>query len=1629
MLAVARWFVVVCLCISGSFTSAEASAQTTPQPKCFVNGGTTYPGCVPAKMVFRIDGDHETKTFNSIESAILAAINEKIKPRCETMGFTCNEIYREHREYLGVTDTGQCKISPTSANAQLPYYYRSNEPRYFIQYRFQMYSFRSATCRSNGQQYPAFGFYSLGGYPVYGAAICPNSYKPILEFPNQYSGNFGYYCYPPTATPLATTEARYRDSCVDGGRQLCGMAGNPVDLAAGDIKVESYTDMVVAGDFPIEWIRTYRGLGSIYDNIRPWMFLSVKKADIVDGGLSSNSWASISRGDGTQLMFKGQGAAGSRSWAVEWGQVYPQFRFAVKSTLSDWVEGGQVKGVILKNDFGQKEFYTTAGQLYKVENAQGKKHLYTYNAEGLLQKIEQDNGRSLFIEWAQMPAPEGQGSTVIEETVPGVPTVPQNVTYSYYDNVTTRKDMFLLPVVKSISDGDRTVQYQWEGNYSYSYSFMPLLKSVTKADGRRWGYRYNVAGALSYLLSGIIDPSGKTVATYVYKWGGYSVGEEWKGAPDAQPEAKIDYMGFGVNRMSDGLGNSYGYSINNGYMNGYEKDCPLCPGQKALSVSYNANQLVSRLTDFNNVATTFTYDAEGRMATKVEASGTALARTTSYTWVSGYSLPQTVTEPVWVNGSSGQRVTSWAYNSKNQPLSKSVTAPNGAGGNDTRITSYAYNSQDRLSQVTDHQGIVTAIYYNTYGDVIARVENPGTAAERVTRWGGHKADGLARWSINQEGIATLSEWDREGNLLETRQGIISGAPSDLMLGAGTWFPVLSSTGIRQIGYSYNDTGLLQRIDDVDGTYNELVYDQVNRLTAIKRFGLNNALVSTTELTLDRMSNVTAVTLKNSSGQVIEKSGAIYDDQYRVSKLLNAAGEILWSKTFDGMHNPLASVDALQRTTSSQFDALGRAFKQIDADGNAFNVTYGPQDEIASAKDARNVLTSYTYNGFGEMLTLISPDRGTWSFTYDAAGRHISTVDPRGVVVTTAYDGLSRPITRVFSDANVSSGATGFKPGTIAQAFTYDVCANGRGRLCSFADSSGQTAYAYNAWGERTGKAWTAKTGSLGAGVTISTGYGYEASTGRLTAITLPSGKTTSIQYGNDGNISAVSYDGRPVVANVHWTASDKVAGWTWPQSTGWSGTHAQVSFTYDLDGRPVEIEDVDTRNLVWDKADRLIGVGDANEAAANQLYGYDKLDRLVSAEVGAWNAPMVFGYDSVGNRTSVNDGIGGSSWQYTYGLTSNRLVNQASVSSASPTASFASSYDAMGNLINDGIGLSLTYDVTGRLASGSKGASGMNAVYNALGQRVAKASPSETRLYAVDEAGRPLGVYVVDGSQPNGYRVEEEYIHLDGWRPVTVVRPDSVVGMNNPKIFPVLTDHLGTPRKVLDGDTGLVRWSWDAKQPFGHELPNESPAGQDAFTFDLRFPGQRYDEETGLFQNGFRDYHPGLGRYVQSDPLGLSAGWNTYSYVGARPTTSVDYHGLIDMNSFQAMPNKYPDKRCRGRQCAFLQKGTMKTDKGNRFVVYKIVSGADIFKQNCHGYGFGIDYWVEDPIPVYQDEYEIVKTEGEADLILWMEGETPVHTSRVGLINWGKNGAQPVFLDPKFFHTSGRESTFYRRIK
>jgi RHS repeat-associated protein len=102
-------------------------------------------------------------------------------------------------------------------------------------------------------------------------------------------------------------------------------------------------------------------------------------------------------------------------------------------------------------------------------------------------------------------------------------------------------------------------------------------------------------------------------------------------------------------------------------------------------------------------------------------------------------------------------------------------------------------------------------------------------------------------------------------------------------------------------------------------------------------------------------------------------------------------------------------------------------------------------------------------------------------------------------------------------------------------------------------------------------------------------------------------------------------------------------------------------------------------------------------------------------------------------------------------------------------------------------------------------------------------------------------------------------------------------------------DHLSTPQVASDA-TG--RSTWQAlSESFGHTLERSGNRTR----MNLRFAGQYFDEETGTHYNQQRDYAPGLGRYIQRDPIGLSGGINVYGYGYGNPLAYADPNGLVPL--------------------------------------------------------------------------------------------------------------------------------------
>jgi RHS repeat-associated protein len=171
--------------------------------------------------------------------------------------------------------------------------------------------------------------------------------------------------------------------------------------------------------------------------------------------------------------------------------------------------------------------------------------------------------------------------------------------------------------------------------------------------------------------------------------------------------------------------------------------------------------------------------------------------------------------------------------------------------------------------------------------------------------------------------------------------------------------------------------------------------------------------------------------------------------------------------------------------------------------------------------------------------------------------------------------------------------------------------------------------------------------------------------------------------------------------------------------------------------------------------------------------------------------------------------------------------------------------------------------------------------------------------YFYDEDGTLIADTLTGGASTT-WGQSARYIYLP-----TASGPMPVAAIYGTKHYAIQSDHLNTPRRLIQSD-GQVAWQW-AYSAFGEEKPtiaknrfanadlNQSFGSTTvpAVTFNLRYPGQYFDQESGLHYNYHRSYSAATGRYTQSDPIGLDGGWNRFGYANAAPTMFTDPKGLI----------------------------------------------------------------------------------------------------------------------------------------
>jgi RHS repeat-associated protein len=125
-------------------------------------------------------------------------------------------------------------------------------------------------------------------------------------------------------------------------------------------------------------------------------------------------------------------------------------------------------------------------------------------------------------------------------------------------------------------------------------------------------------------------------------------------------------------------------------------------------------------------------------------------------------------------------------------------------------------------------------------------------------------------------------------------------------------------------------------------------------------------------------------------------------------------------------------------------------------------------------------------------------------------------------------------------------------------------------------------------------------------------------------------------------------------------------------------------------------------------------------------------------------------------------------------------------------------------------------------------------------------------------------------------------------------------------LYYVHPDHLGSPRAITD-QSGKTVWRWDQQEAFGLNAAQEDPDGDGKrVSFNLRFAGQYYDQESGLHYNRLRDYDPVAGRYIQADPIGFGGGVSLYGYVSGNPLSFVDPLGLAKCPDVERGSNGEP---------------------------------------------------------------------------------------------------------------------------
>jgi RHS repeat-associated protein len=1030
---------------------------------------------------------------------------------------------------------------------------------------------------------------------------------------------------------------------------------------------------------------------------------------------------------------------------------------------------------------------------------------------------------------------------------------------------------------------------------SLSFTYVSgLLSAVKTPDGLVLSYGYDKQNRLT---SVVYSTNPKTSQTYVYENSAFPTALTGIIDEDGNRFATWAYDGLGRVVSSEHAGGADLTTIAFDDTTGSRTVTdPL--GQQTVYQFTNL-QGAPKVIEIDRVATattaaakqTIAYDANGYVKSRTDWNGNLT------TYVNDpRGLPTTVTEAV---GTPQQRQTRIAWLA-NLHLPSRIDAPElttkfvyddsgdllTRGETDTTRTTIPYSTRGETRtwhyswakflpiSATDPRGATTRLRWDA-GGALAAITNALGQETRITQ---HLPGGLPKTVVDPNGVVTRLAYDVRDRLLSNT--------------------VETAAGPLRTSFGYDAVGNLTTLALPDGATLANAYDAAHRLVAIADL-LNNQI----DYTLDALGDRTATQL-TAGGTLKAEHSARFDALGRLIEDIGGAGQTT-SYAYDAEGNPVKVTDPLSRVTSQTFDPLDRLVQRIDPAAGKTLISYSPQDEPAKITDPNGNPTDYVYDGFGDVIEEASPDAGKTTYHYDLAGNRVQRVDAAGAITNYRYDALDRLTARRYpADASADVSYVYDQPGA----------GFGIGRLTKVIDEGGTLMRRYDERGNV-----LRDVRMLGPAI-LTTAYAYDAAN-RIAAVTYPSGWVARYTRDAMGRITAVAAKppggaALPVAGSIAYQPFGPLDGLVY-------GNGKAETRTYDLDYRLTALTEAGTAasraaTYAYDAVDNVLSVADS--VFGTQRFGYDKLNRLSRAS--GFYGDQQFGYDPVGNRLRVTSGS--ATTRFVYAPHSNRLTAVES----GGTALRAFRYSPTGNIVSDRSSLTqivLGYDQDHRLASvenrsKSGGVVDVDYLYDGFGQRIEKkllGSGGIDTAYQYD-----LGGHLLEERDLAGGTSRTNYIYLDD-RPIATITPGGTVAFYE-------TGLLGTPQRV-SGASQSALWSANY-QPFGQTKLLVANIVQ-----NLRFPGQYADAETGYYHNGFRDYDPSLGRYLESDPIGLNGGLSTYVYAGGNPVRFIDPDGLdyVPPNYLPPLPGRYdpagplpwtfPKRSYRTRKSQVPRRGTGKT--------------------------------------------------------------------------------------------------------